>query len=82
MKSIKEQHEEHERRELERLLEWAGSPGVLAELLDVTPQTVDGWRVRGRISATAAEIADKVTKGKFTKRMLRPDVSTWWSEQK
>ena len=81
MRSIKEQHEEHERRELLRLLAWAGSPTVLAELLEVTPQVVMGWVNRGRISATAAERVEAITNGAFTNRMIRPDVATWWSEQ-
>lgn len=50
----------------------------LARALGTTPQTVQGWFKRGRISATMAIIAEQVTEGLITKEELRPDVSEWF----
>jgi DNA-binding transcriptional regulator YdaS (Cro superfamily) len=80
MTSIKEQYEAHMRMELEHLLEWAGSPSTLANILEVPTQMVTNWRARGRISATCAEKIELLTQGQFTKRHLRPDVNEWYSD--
>ena len=81
MISIKDQHEAHMRAELEHLLEWAGSPTYLADILGVPTQLVTNWRARGRISATCAEKIEALTQGQFTKRQLRPDVAEWFSDK-
>lgn len=60
-----------------RLVEFAGSQSRLARELDVSPQVVQNWIKRGRISATCAIDVERVTKGRFTKEELRPDVQTW-----
>ena len=77
MKSIKEQIKEQQDRELSRLVDWAGNQSRLADMLGVTRQVVYGWLMRGRISATSAAEAEKQSRGLFTKRALRPDVSEW-----
>ena len=50
----------------------------MARALDVSPQTVNGWFKRGRISATVAITAEAATYGIITKEELRPDVSEWF----
>ena len=52
----------------------------LADALDVSLNTVYGWTLRGRISAKMSIKAEKITGGKITKTMLRPDVSDWIDE--
>lgn len=65
---------------LMRLIEYAGSQSRLARGLDVSPQVVQNWVKRGRISASCAIDAEKLTNGFITKRDLRPDVETWINE--
>jgi DNA-binding transcriptional regulator YdaS (Cro superfamily) len=81
MKSVDEQLSEHHAMMLDRVIAWAGSPGTLAVLLDVTPQTVQSWMARGRISAKAAVRAEQISGGVFKARDLRPQVAVWWHEQ-
>jgi DNA-binding transcriptional regulator YdaS (Cro superfamily) len=78
MTSIKEQIEQQEKEQLEAAVAWAGSASVLASLLDVTPQVVHGWIKRGRISATSADVLEKITNGKFKRSEMRPDVKDWY----
>lgn len=77
MCSIKDKEAKQQAEELNRLLTWAGSPAYLARELDVSPQVVNGWIKRGRISATSAIDAERVTRGLFSRFMLRPDVKEW-----
>lgn len=81
MKSVDEQLAEHHAEMLGRVLAWAGSPSTLAELLGVTPQAVNSWMARGKISATAAVKVEEVSRGLFKARDLRPSVAQWWHEQ-
>lgn len=53
---------------------------TLAVALGVERHTVYSWFNRGRISARKAIEAEKLTNGKITKVMLRPDVKDWISE--
>ena len=66
--------------ELNRLIEWSGTQTRLAHNLGVSPQVVSAWVSRGRISASMAREVEKITKGQFTKRDLRPDVIKWIDE--
>lgn len=54
--------------------------GALADALGVSNVLVHGWFHRGRISAQMAIVAEQVTDGKITKKMLRPDVKDWSDE--
>lgn len=63
-----------------RLIEYAGSQSRLARGLNVSPQVVQNWVKRGRISASCAIDAEALTGGFITKRDLRPDVETWINE--
>ena len=80
MKSI-EELKEQQRGELKALIDWAGSQTRLAHYLSISPQVVSNWVARGRISASMAIEVEKVTKGAFTKRQLRPDVIKWIDEE-
>lgn len=68
--------------ELQRLIEFCGSQARLGRALNVSPQVVQNWVKRGRISATAAMDAERESNGAFTKEELRPDVHSWIDEQK
>ena len=80
MKSF-EQIKQEQASELMRLIEFAGSQARLARALDVSPQVVQNWVKRGRISATCAIDAEQQTNGFITKEELRPDVENWLTEQ-
>lgn len=67
-----------EKQQLESAIEWAGSPQMLAKFLNVSPQVVNNWTSRGRISATAAALLEFKTSGKFKKSEMRPDVKEWY----
>ena len=75
--SLKDRWKKQQADELSRLLEWAGSPGTLATFLGVAPQVVGGWAARGRISSAGAEKVERLTRGEFKKRELRPDINNW-----
>lgn len=77
MTTLDKQIQQQEKAQLVALVKWAGSKTRLAKMLGVTPQVVSGWMKRGRISATSAAEAEKQTRGLFTKRALRPDVTEW-----
>lgn len=49
----------------------------MAKCLGVDKSVVYAWFGRGRISAKMAIKADKLTGGKITKQILRPDVLDW-----
>jgi DNA-binding transcriptional regulator YdaS (Cro superfamily) len=80
MKSY-EQIKQEQASELMRLIKFAGSQSRLARALDVSPQVVQNWVKRGRISATCAIEAEEQTNGFITKEELRPDVDSWSTEQ-
>lgn len=80
MKSYKEL-EQQMKEQLEKLVEWSGSQVRLAHCLNVSRQVVHSWVKRGRISASMAIEVEKITKGRFTKRDLRPDVIKWIDEE-
>lgn len=50
----------------------------MARSLDVTPQSVQDWFKRGRISAIAAIRVQEITGGEITKEEMRPDVKEWF----
>lgn len=76
-----EEIEEQMKEQLNALVEWSGSQVRLAHYLNVSKQVVSSWVRRGRISASMAIEVEKVTKGAFTKRQLRPDVVKWIDEE-
>lgn len=77
MKSIAEQIKDIESAQLDMLIEHVGGQSELARFLGVTRQSVYEWKKRGRISATAAIQAEKLTNGTFKKEDLRPAVTQW-----
>ena len=78
MKTLAQQIKEQQAKNLMKLIEYFGSQSTLAARLDVTPQAVQGWILRGRISAKMAIQAQKVvTDDYITKEELRPDVKNW-----
>lgn len=76
--SISERIAQQEKAAIEKVVKDFGSQIALARLLDVTPQAVNEWLKRGRISATAAALLEERTKGAYKKADLRPDVKTWF----
>lgn len=80
MKSYK-QIKQEQAAELIRLIEFAGSQSRLARALNVSPQVVQNWVKRGRISATCAINAERETNGFITKEELRPDVESWIDQE-
>ena len=51
-----------------------GGAAALARLLGIKPQTVTQWRSgKRRIPASRCHAIEKATKGKVTRRDLRPD---------
>ncbi len=76
MKSM-EQIKTEQKQALLKLIEFAGSNVRLANELGYTRSTVTEWIKRGRISATAALKAEKITDGYIKKEELRPDVIDW-----
>lgn len=77
MKTLAQQISEKEKEQLSLLIAWVGGQSNLSRLLGVTPQVVNNWVSRGRISATAASVVEKKLNGKFKKSDLRPDVLNW-----
>jgi DNA-binding transcriptional regulator YdaS (Cro superfamily) len=73
--SIKEQLKVDMRKEFNKLLAYYGSKATMAVQLGITQQVVNNWQIRGRISKKMAAKVESVTKGKFKKHDLRPDVS-------
>lgn len=69
-----------QKKALNELIEYAGTKTRLAHYMDVSPQVVQGWVNRGRISATMAIEAEKITNGAITKEYLRPDVLGWFKD--
>ena len=64
-------------KNLIKLIDYFGSQSRAAAYLDVSPQVVQGWILRGRISAKMAAKAELVTGHYLTKEQLRPDVLVW-----
>ncbi len=77
MKSIAEQIKDMESAQLDLLIEHVGGQSELARFLGVSRQSVSEWKKRGRISATAAIEAERLTDGAFKKEDLRPAVTQW-----
>ena len=77
-KPIAERIAEREKAALEKVVKDFGSQTKLAEFLGMTPQAVNEWLKRGRISATAAALLEEKTKGEYKKADLRPDVTEWF----
>ena len=57
---------------LELVIEKVGSPTKLAKACGVTPQAVNGWKVRGQIPAGKCKTVEKLTGIK--RKELRPDI--------
>lgn len=79
MRSAKDLKDQ-QKRELKKLMDWFGSKARIAELLNVSRQTVYDWEKRGRISATMATELERKTNGLFRRDQLRPDVENWSDE--
>ena len=75
--NLAEQIKKLQRDSLDKLINHFGSKYALAKAIESTPQNVQYWDNRGRISATAAKRAEFATAGKITKEELRPDVLNW-----
>lgn len=75
-------HKQECQRQLFRLINKFGAKSIISMIPDVTSMaTLRSWRVRGRISATAAHELCKlpeVRQAGFTREILRPDVQLWW----
>lgn len=71
------QVKKEQKEAMDKLLEFAGTQKRLADALGAPPTTVSGWVSRGRISATMAIVAERVTSGEITKEELRPDIESW-----
>lgn len=72
----KEELEALFKERLDKLVACAGGYVHLAKMLQVTPSTVKGWVVRGRISKDGAKsiLKNNSLKSKFTPEYLRPDL--------
>ncbi len=66
-------------KNLMKLIDYFGSQTRTAAYLDTSPQVIQGWLLRGRISAKMAIKAELVTGHYLTKEQLRPDVMAWES---
>lgn len=77
MKTIAQIIKHNQSKYLIKLIGYFGSQARCASHLDVSPQVVQGWLLRGRISAKKAIYAEGVTVGYVTKEQLRPDVLNW-----
>ena len=72
------------KQKLEFAIDTFGVSGF-AHLCDVKPVAVRAWRLRGRISATAANTFCKTHQAKewgFTREEMRPDVLVWYIDSK
>lgn len=68
------------RAEVDRLIQMFSIVG-LASLTGRSSQTINGWKSRGRVSATAAHEICQLEEIKalgFTREKLRPDVKYWY----
>lgn len=77
---VKEQQEmvkQRQAEELDKLIQYYGTQSKLSRALGVSRFVVNRWVDRGRISATSAIDAERVTGGRFKKEELRPDVIDW-----
>lgn len=77
MKTLAQQIKAEQAKNLIKLIDYFGSQARCASHLDVSPQVVQGWILRGRISAKMATHAQKVTGSYLTREQLRPDVRIW-----
>jgi DNA-binding transcriptional regulator YdaS (Cro superfamily) len=77
MKTLAQKIKEDQAKNLIKLIGYFGSQAKLAAHLDVTPQAVQGWILRGRISAKMAIQSELVTGNFLSREQLRPDVINW-----
>jgi DNA-binding transcriptional regulator YdaS (Cro superfamily) len=63
---------ENSREALDRAAATFGGLAALARLLDVTPQALTGWRLRGRVPATRVLEVERLTG--VSRYALRPDI--------
>ena len=77
MKTLAQQLKSTQAKNLIKLIGYFGSQTRAAAYLDVSPQVVQGWIVRGSISKKMAAHAELVTGNYVSKEQLRPDVLDW-----
>ena len=67
-----------EKERLAQLIEFAGGAAHLGAMLDLSPQTVQGWTTRGRISMAAAKLVavHPAFAEKFPLHYMRPELET------
>lgn len=76
----KDQIKQQQASELMRLIDYVGSRSALASQLGVTNYVINTWVNRGRISATMATKVERISLGRFKRKEMRPDVSSWREE--
>jgi DNA-binding transcriptional regulator YdaS (Cro superfamily) len=59
---------------LEVAIEILGGVSEMAKRIDVSPSAITNWRARGRVPPERCRAIETLTKGKVTRRDLRPDV--------
>ena len=77
MKTLAQQIKAQQAKSLIKLIGYFGSQARAAAYLDVSPQVVQGWLLRGRISAKMALKAQVVTGNYLSREDLRPDITNW-----
>jgi DNA-binding transcriptional regulator YdaS (Cro superfamily) len=77
MKTLAQQIKADQAKYLLKLIGYFGSQARCATYLDVSPQVIQGWLLRGRISAKMAMKAQLVTGNYISREQLRPDVTNW-----
>ena len=77
MKTLAQQIKAQQAKSLIKLIGYFGSQSRAAAYLDVSPQVVQGWLLRGRISAKMALKAQVVTGNYLSREDLRPDITNW-----
>jgi DNA-binding transcriptional regulator YdaS (Cro superfamily) len=80
MRTLAEKLKSEQSKYLIKLIGYFGSQARCAAYLDVSPQVVQGWILRGKISAKMALQAQIVTGNFVTREQLRPDVLNWGEE--
>lgn len=63
---------ENSREALDRAAATLGGLGRLARLLEITPQALSSWRLRGRVPATRVLEVERLTG--ISRHALRPDI--------
>lgn len=77
MKTLAQQIKSTQAKSLIKLIGYFGSQARTAAYMDVSPQVVQGWLLRGRISAKMAMKAQVASGNYISREELRPDVINW-----